>query len=215
MATTNPAADTDVFVHPSSIVDAHASIGPGTRIWHFCHVMSGARIGRDCSLGQNCFVASGVVIGNSVKIQNNVSLYDGVVLADHVFCGPSMVFTNVINPRSAIERRSEFLPTRVGTGVTIGANATIVCGHSIGAYAFIGAGAVVVADVPEYALILGVPGRVAGWMSRTGQRLEFGPTGLATCSETGEVYQLLDETTVRCLETAPHQTPLIPQGATR
>jgi UDP-2-acetamido-3-amino-2,3-dideoxy-glucuronate N-acetyltransferase len=159
------------FIHESSYVDDGARIGDDTRIWHFCHVMPGAVIGAHCSLGQNVVVMNGVRIGNNVKIQNNVSVYEGVELADDVFCGPSMVFTNVINPRSHISRRDEYLPTRVGRGATLGANCTVVCGVSIGDYAFVGAGAVVTRDVPAYALVTGVPARRTGWMSAEGFRL--------------------------------------------
>jgi UDP-2-acetamido-3-amino-2,3-dideoxy-glucuronate N-acetyltransferase len=161
------------FVHESSYVDQSSKIGDGTKIWHFCHVMKHATIGKDCVLGQNVHVGPNVVIGNRCKIQNNVSLYDGVILEDDVFCGPSMVFTNVINPRSAIERKHEFRLTLVKTSATIGANATLLCGHTIGRYAFIGAGAVVTKDVPDYALVIGNPGRMSGWMCRCGLKLRF------------------------------------------
>jgi UDP-2-acetamido-3-amino-2,3-dideoxy-glucuronate N-acetyltransferase len=181
------------FVHASSFVDDGAVIGAGTRIWHFCHVMPGARIGERCSLGQNVVVMSGVTIGNNVKIQNNVSIYEGVELADDVFCGPSMVFTNVMNPRSAVSRKDEYRPTIVARGATFGANCTIVCGVTIGAYAFVGAGAVVHRDVPAYALMVGVPARRVGWMSRQGHRLVV--DGVAAdgrerlrCPESGERY---------------------------
>jgi UDP-2-acetamido-3-amino-2,3-dideoxy-glucuronate N-acetyltransferase len=167
-------ASADVYVHESATIDAGASIGEGTSVWHYSHVMAGARIGRGCSLGQNVFVARDVVIGDHVKIQNNVSVYEGVVLEDGVFCGPSMVFTNVITPRSHVSRKREFQATRVGKGTTIGANATIVCGHTLGRYAFVGAGAVVTSDVPDYALVLGNPARIAGWMCECGVRLPFG-----------------------------------------
>ena len=160
-----------VFIHESAYVDLPAEIGEGTRIWHFVHVLSGARIGRNCVLGQNVMVAGDAVIGDDVKIQNNVSVYGGVVLEDGVFCGPSCVFTNVVNPRAEIERKTEFQPTLVRRGATIGANATVVCGVTIGAYAFIGAGAVVVHDVPDFALMTGVPARRTGWFSRAGARL--------------------------------------------
>jgi UDP-2-acetamido-3-amino-2,3-dideoxy-glucuronate N-acetyltransferase len=178
------------FVHETSIVHETAQLGEGTKIWQFCHVMQKARIGKDCSLGQNVMVGPGVVIGNNCKVQNNVSIYEGVVCEDDVFMGPSMVFTNVINPRSAVNRKSEFKPTLVGKGVTIGANATIVCGTRLGEYAFIGAGAVVTKDVPAYALVYGNPARQKGWMSRFGQRLDFNELGQAVCPESGEGYIL-------------------------
>ena len=152
------------FAHESSYIDDGCQIGEGTRIWHFSHVMSGSRIGRGCNIGQNVVIAGGVVIGDNVKIQNNVSIYTGVVLEDSVFCGPSMVFTNVVNPRSHVSRKNEFQQTRVKHGATIGANATVVCGHTIGRFAFIGAGAVVTADVPDHALVVGNPGGITGWM---------------------------------------------------
>jgi UDP-2-acetamido-3-amino-2,3-dideoxy-glucuronate N-acetyltransferase len=179
----------DYFVHESAYVDAGCSIGPGTHIWHFCHIMPGAQIGPNCSLGQNVFVAKGVKIGANVKIQNNVSLYEGVEVEDDVFLGPSMVFTNVINPRSAVPRKAEYLPTRVCRGASIGANATIVCGSTIGEYAFIGAGAVVKGDVAPYALMLGVPAVLKGWMSRHGHRLVFDADGYALCPGTNSRYQ--------------------------
>ena len=179
-------------VHPSAIVDEGAQIGDGTRIWHWVHVCAGARIGKGCSLGQNVFVGNRVAIGNNVRIQNNVSVYDAVTLEDDVFCGPSMVFTNVYNPRSAITRKDEYRPTLVKRGATLGANSTIVCGVTIGQYAFIGAGAVVNRDVPDFALMLGVPARQVGWMSRFGERLELPVKGegTATCPHTGEKYLL-------------------------
>jgi len=181
-------------IHPSAIVDAGASLGPDTRVWHFAHVCAGARIGAACSLGQNVFVANDVVIGNRVKIQNNVSVYDAVTLEDDVFCGPSMVFTNVHNPRAAVERKHEYRRTLVKRGATVGANATIVCGVTIGEYAFIGAGAVVTRDVPDYALMAGVPARQIGWMSRHGERLSLrlGGNGEALCPHTGDLYLLQD-----------------------
>ena len=160
-----------VFVHSSSYVDDGCEIGEGTKIWHFCHVMPRARIGSGCNIGQNVVISPDVVIGDNVRIQNNVSVYTGVILEDDVFCGPSMVFTNVVNPRSHVSRKDEYRTTRVRRGATIGANATVVCGHTIGQYAFIGAGAVVASDVPDFALMLGVPARVAGWYCRCGVRL--------------------------------------------
>jgi UDP-2-acetamido-3-amino-2,3-dideoxy-glucuronate N-acetyltransferase len=181
-------------IHPSAIVDPGASIGEGSRVWHFVHVCGGAVIGRDCSLGQNVFVGNRVRIGDNVKIQNNVSVYDNVTLEDDVFCGPSMVFTNVYNPRSAVSRKSEYRDTVVRRGATLGANCTIVCGVEIGEYAFIGAGAVVNRDVPPFALMLGVPARQAGWMSRHGERLPLPVSGVgeATCPSTGDRYLLED-----------------------
>lgn len=167
----------EVFIHPSSFVDEGARLGPGTKVWHFCHVMPGAVIGAGCSLGQNVVVMPGTRIGDRVKIQNNVSIYEGVVLEDDVFCGPSCVFTNVTNPRSHVSRKAEYRPTVVRRGATIGANATVVCGHTIGAFAFIGAGAVVTADVPAYALMVGVPARRVGWMCGCGVRLAAGAGG--------------------------------------
>ncbi len=180
------------YAHSSAILDDGCVIGEGTKIWHFCHVMSGARIGAHCSLGQNVFVASGVDLGNNVKVQNNVSIYTGVICEDDVFLGPSMVFTNVINPRSAVIRKDEYQKTYVERGATIGANATIVCGSRIGAFAFIGAGAVVTKEVPQYALVVGNPGRVIGWMSEHGERLYFDENGHAVCPGSNQPYQLTD-----------------------
>jgi UDP-2-acetamido-3-amino-2,3-dideoxy-glucuronate N-acetyltransferase len=181
-------------VHPSAIVDAGATLGDGTRVWHFAHVCAGARIGSGCSLGQGVFVGDDVVIGNNVKIQNNVSVYDAVTLEDDVFCGPSMVFTNVHNPRAAVVRKSEYRPTRVRRGATLGANCTVVCGVTVGTYAFVGAGAVVSRDVPDYALVVGVPAKQVGWMSRHGERLALplAGDGEAACPATGERYVLRD-----------------------
>ncbi|MFM7401202.1 MAG: acyltransferase [Bacteroidota bacterium] len=186
------------FIHPSAIVDPGATIGEGAKIWHFCHVSPGAVIGENCVLGQNVFVANGVTLGRGVKVQNNVSLYTGVVCEDEVFLGPSMVFTNVINPRSFVERKSEFRQTLVKRGASIGANATIVCGTTLGAYCLVGAGAVVTRDVPDYALVTGIPARQAGWVSRLGHRLSF-EDGKAICPESGEGYILLGE---RCMPLA-------------
>jgi UDP-2-acetamido-3-amino-2,3-dideoxy-glucuronate N-acetyltransferase len=182
----------DYFVHPSSIIDEGAEIGAGSKIWHFCHVMPRARIGQRCSLGQNVFVADNVAIGDNVKIQNNVSLYTGVILEDDVFLGPSMVFTNVVNPRSHVNRKEEYRATLVKRGASIGANATIVCGVTLGQYCFIGAGAVVTRDVPDYALVYGNPARVQGWMCQCGIRLNFIPFGgieQATCADCGSRYE--------------------------
>ena len=181
-------------MHPSAIVDPGATLGPDTRVWHFSHVCAGARIGAACSLGQNVFVGNDVLIGDRVKIQNNVSIYDAVTLEDDVFCGPSMVFTNVYNPRAGIVRKDQYRRTLVRRGASIGANATIVCGATIGRYAFIGAGAVVKGDVPDFALMAGVPARRIGWISRFGERLRLPPTGHgeATCPYTGDVYVLAD-----------------------
>jgi len=180
----------DFFVHPTAVVDAGAVLGAGCKIWHFCHIMPGAVLGAGCSLGQNVFVATGVVLGNNVKVQNNVSLYEGVVCADDVFLGPSCVFTNVLNPRAAVARKDQYRPTHVGKGATIGANATIVCGHAIGAYALVGAGAVVTHPVPAYALVVGNPARQVGWVSAFGHKLLFNVEGMATCPESGAVYRL-------------------------
>ena len=179
-------------IHPSAIVDPGAELGADTRVWHFAHVCGGARIGRACSLGQNVFVGNDVRIGDRVKIQNNVSVYDAVTLEDDVFCGPSMVFTNVYNPRAAVVRKDEYRRTLVRRGATIGANATIVCGTTIGEYAFIAAGAVVNRDVPAFALMAGVPARQIGWMSRHGERLPLPLTGAgaARCPHTGDTYLL-------------------------
>jgi len=179
-------------VHPTAIVDPGAKIGAGTRIWHWVHVCAGAKIGERCSLGQNVYVGNDVTIGNNVKIQNNVSVYDAVTLEDDVFCGPSMVFTNVYNPRSAIVRKDELRRTLIRKGATLGANSTIVCGITVGQYAFVGAGAVVNRDVPDFALMLGVPARQAGWMSRFGERLDLPlkGSGEAKCPHTGERYRV-------------------------
>jgi UDP-2-acetamido-3-amino-2,3-dideoxy-glucuronate N-acetyltransferase len=177
------------FAHPSAIIDPGARIGEGARIWHFCHVSSGAVLGENCILGQNVFVADGVSLGKGVKVQNNVSLYTGVVCEDDVFLGPSMVFTNVVNPRSFIERKNEFRFTLVKQGASIGANATVLCGITLGRYCMIGAGAVVTKDVPDFALMTGVPARQMGWVSRRGNRLHF-KAGSAVCEEGGEEYSL-------------------------
>ncbi|MBG9377349.1 N-acetyltransferase [Panacibacter sp. DH6] len=180
----------DFYAHPTAVIDEGATIGNGTRIWHFSHIMKDAVIGEQCNIGQNVVISPGVVLGNNVKVQNNVSLYTGVTCADDVFLGPSCVFTNVINPRSAIVRKHEYLKTHVGKGASIGANATIVCGHDIGAYAFVGAGAVVTKDVKPYALVVGNPSKQTGWMSEYGHKLSFDEHGMATCKESGGQYVL-------------------------
>jgi UDP-2-acetamido-3-amino-2,3-dideoxy-glucuronate N-acetyltransferase len=180
----------DYFAHETAVVDAGCTIGKGTKIWHFSHVMSNCVLGENCNLGQNVVVSPDVVLGNNVKVQNNVSIYTGVICEDDVFLGPSMVFTNVMNPRSAINRRGEYLKTVVKKGASIGANATIVCGHDIGEFAFIGAGAVVTKTVAPYALMVGNPARQLGWMSEFGIRLTFDSNGIAVCSESGEKYKL-------------------------
>jgi len=191
----------DYFMHPSSYIDEPCEIGRGTRIWHFSHIMSGAQIGERCNLGQNVFVASGVVIGANVKIQNNVSLYTGVELEDDVFCGPSCVFTNVINPRSQVLRHHQYARTLVRRGATIGANSTIVCGVTIGRYAFVGAGALVRHDVADYALVVGVPAFQKGWMSRHGHPLQTIDTdGNLLCPESGWRYRVNDSGILRCLD---------------
>jgi UDP-2-acetamido-3-amino-2,3-dideoxy-glucuronate N-acetyltransferase len=199
--------------HPTAIVDDGARIGEGTRLWHWVHVCTRAVIGRNCSLGQNVYVGNDVAIGDGVKIQNNVSVYDRVTLEDYVFCGPSMVFTNVLNPRSEIERKHEYRPTRVRRGATLGANCTIVCGIAIGEYAFIGAGAVVIADVPDYALMVGVPARQIGWMSRYGERLELPleGNGSYTCPHTGTEYRLEDGR-VRAVGVPPPRSEMAQRG---
>lgn len=178
------------YAHPSAIIDEGSEIGEGTKIWHFSHVMTGCILGKNCNLGQNVVVSPKVILGNNVRVQNNVSIYEGVFCEDDVFLGPSMVFTNVINPRSAVSRKHEYMPTYVRRGASIGANATIVCGNEIGTYAFIGAGAVVTKAVPAYALVVGNPAKHIGWMSEFGQKLVFNEEGRATCSESGENYVL-------------------------
>lgn len=181
---------TSYFAHPSAVIDEGCSIGEGTKIWHFSHIMPNCKLGNNCNLGQNVVVSPEVVLGNNVKVQNNVSIYTGVTCEDDVFLGPSMVFTNVLNPRSAVNRRSQYAVTHVGRGASIGANATIVCGHNIGKYAFIGAGAVVTKHVPDYALVIGNPSRQVGWMSEYGHRLQFDKNGIAICEESGQEYKL-------------------------
>jgi len=187
---TNPDAKARFYVHPSAIVDEPYNIGEGTKIWHWVHIMPNAKIGTKCALGQNVYVGSRAVLGNNVRVQNNVSIYDDVLLEDDVFCGPSMVFTNVINPRSFVERKDEYLKTIVKKGASIGANATIICGNTIGEYAFIGAGTVVTRDVPAYALVVGVPAKQIGWVSHAGHRLQFDESGVASCEESSFRYKL-------------------------
>lgn len=187
------------FSHPTAVIDEGCTIGTGTKIWHFSHVMQDCVIGEGCNLGQNVVVSPKVVLGNNVKIQNNVSIYTGVTCGDDVFLGPSMVFTNVINPRSAVNRRDSYAKTHVGKGASIGANATIVCGNNIGEYAFIGAGAVVTKEVPPYALVIGNPARQTGWMSEYGHKLLFDEQGIAVCEESKQKYQLKDGIVSRIL----------------
>ena len=182
----------DYFVHESAYVDEPCQIGKGTKIWHFCHIMQNTKIGEGCIFGQNVLVANDVVLCNNVKVQNNVAIYTGVECEDDVFLGPSMVFTNVTNPRSAVVRRGQYAKTLVKKGASIGANATIVCGHDVGAYSFIAAGAVITKDVPDYALMMGNPARQAGWMSEYGHRLQFDQEGFATCPESQQKYQLIN-----------------------
>lgn len=184
------------LAHGTAVIDEGCHIGDGTHIWHFSHVMKGCEIGENCNIGQNVVVSPGVVLGNNVKIQNNVSVYTGVICEDDVFLGPSCVFTNVINPRSAISRKDQYRKTVVGKGASIGANATIVCGHTIGSYAMIGAGAVVTKDVPPYALVVGNPSQQIGWVSEYGHRLDFNEKGFAICPESGQCYQLKNDLVV-------------------
>lgn len=188
----------DYYKHPSAFVDENCVIGSGTKIWHFSHIMSGCKLGLNCNIGQNVVISPDVILGNNVKVQNNVSLYTGVTCGDDVFLGPSCVFTNVTNPRSAVNRKGLYAKTHVGKGATIGANATIVCGHNIGEYAFIGAGSVVTKNIPSYALIVGNPGKQIGWMSEFGIRLNFDVNGYATCSESGSKYQLVNQEVTKC-----------------
>jgi UDP-2-acetamido-3-amino-2,3-dideoxy-glucuronate N-acetyltransferase len=187
----------DFFAHETVVIDDGVEIGTGTRIWHFSHIMTGSKIGKNCNLGQNVVVSPDVILGNNVKVQNNVSIYTGVICEDDVFLGPSMVFTNVINPRSAIVRRDKFIKTVVEKGATIGANATIVCGNNIGKFAFIGAGAVVTREVKPYALVVGNPSKQIGWMSEYGHRLEFNSEGVAICPESGDKYKLHDDSIIK------------------
>lgn len=186
------------FAHESAYIDEGCTIGEGTKIWHFSHIMPQSVIGKHCNIGQNVVISPGVVLGDNVKVQNNVSIYTGVICDHDVFLGPSCVFTNVINPRSAVVRKSEYRKTHVGRGASIGANATIVCGNNIGQYAFIGAGAVVTKEVPDFALMVGNPARQTGWMSRYGQKLKFDKQGVAQCPESGESYRLEDHLVSLC-----------------
>jgi UDP-2-acetamido-3-amino-2,3-dideoxy-glucuronate N-acetyltransferase len=181
------------YVHPTAVVDEGCEIGSGTKIWHFSHIMPGCKLGENCNIGQNVVISPEVVLGKNVKVQNNVSLYTGVICDDDVFLGPSCVFTNVTNPRSAVNRRGQYAKTHVGKGASVGANATIVCGHDIGEFAFIGAGAVVTKSVPAYALLVGNPARQMGWMSEYGYRLEFDKENIAICPESGEKYELKNQ----------------------
>lgn len=189
--------DAPYFAHETAVIDPGCEIGEGTKIWHFTHIMPSCRIGQRCNIGQNVVVSPGVLLGNNVKVQNNVSIYTGVTCEDDVFLGPSMVFTNVSNPRSAVIRRDKYETTLVKQGATIGANATIVCGHTIGRFAFIGAGSVIVKDVPDYALVVGNPGRQIGWMSEFGHRLEFDNDGKGICPESGAAYKLHRNTVIK------------------
>ncbi len=185
--------DKEYFAHETAVIDKGSQIGKGTKIWHFSHIMSECEIGENCSIGQNVVVSPKVVLGKNVKVQNNVSIYTGVKCEDDVFLGPSMVFTNVVNPRSRIIRRDQYLSTNVGRGASIGANATIICGNRIGAFSFIGAGAVVTKEVPDYALVIGNPARQTGWMSEYGHKLQFGSDGIAICPESGEKYSISEQ----------------------
>ncbi len=194
--------DSSYFAHATAVIDEYCTIGRGTKIWHFSHIMHGVTIGSDCIIGQNVFIAPGVTLGNNVKVQNNVSIYTGVSCEDYVFLGPSMVFMNVINPRSAIERKDQYRLTVVRKGASIGANATIVCGNNIGAYAMIGAGAVVTKEVKPYALLVGNPARQSGWVSEYGHKLYFNEEGLAECSESSQTYLLRDSQVQRLLLTS-------------
>ena len=187
---TNQLTLMDYFAHPTAVVDEHCEIGAGTRIWHFTHVMSGCRIGEKCNLGQNVVVSPGVILGSNVKVQNNVSIYTGVICEDDVFLGPSMVFTNIINPRSAVVRKDQYVQTLVKKGASIGANATIICGNEIGQFAMIGAGSVVTKPVADYALVVGNPAKQIGWVSEFGHRLAFDEHGKAICEESKQQYQL-------------------------
>lgn len=187
----------EYFVHSTAIVDEGAEIGAGVKIWHFSHIMPDCKVGENCNIGQNVVISPGVILGKNVKIQNNVSIYEGVTCDDDVFLGPSMVFTNVINPRSAVNRRGQYAKTHVGKGASIGANATIVCGHDIGPFAFIGAGAVVTKNVPAYSLVVGNPARQVGWVSEYGHKLVFNEENIAICPETGQEYKLANQNVQR------------------
>jgi len=190
----------EYFAHETAVIDDNVTIKKGTKIWHFSHIMPDSIIGENCNIGQNVVVSPGVVLGNNVKVQNNVSIYTGVICEDDVFLGPSMVFTNVINPRSAVNRRNQYLKTIVKKGASIGANATIVCGNDIGNFAFIGAGAVVTKEVPDYALVVGNPSKQIGWMSEYGHRLEFDNSNIAICQESQEKYKLENNRVIKILE---------------
>lgn len=192
--------DIGYSAHESAIIDPRCTIGQGTKIWHFTHIMQGCRIGENCNIGQNVLVSPDVVLGNNVKVQNNVSIYTGVICEDDVFLGPSMVFTNVTNPRSAVNRRGQYETTLVKKGATIGANATILCGITLGEYCFVGAGTVVTKDVPPYALVMGNPARQSGWMSEFGHKLLFGTNGLAICKESKEKYSLISGSVKKIIE---------------
>jgi UDP-2-acetamido-3-amino-2,3-dideoxy-glucuronate N-acetyltransferase len=185
------------FAHETAVIDEGCRIGKGCRIWHFTHIMDGAVLGENCNLGQNVLVSSGVVLGRNVKVQNNVSIYTGVICEDDVFLGPSMVFTNIVNPRSAVVRKDQYVTTLVKKGATIGANATIICGNTLGEFCFIGAGAVITRDVPPYGLVVGNPGKLVGWMSEFGHRLHFNEENRAVCPESGQEYRLMHETVTR------------------
>ena len=188
----------DVFIHETAVIDEPCTIGSGSKIWHFSHIMTDSVLGDNCNLGQNVVVSSKVILGNNVKVQNNVSIYTGVICEDDVFLGPSMVFTNIINPRSAVVRRDKYVSTLIKRGASIGANATVICGNTIGEFALIGAGAVVTRDIPPYSLVVGNPAKQIGWVSEYGNRLEFGESGKATCDESGQEY-LLENDSVRRL----------------
>ena len=190
----------EFYAHPTAVIDDGCTIGKGTKIWHFSHIMPECTIGERCNIGQNVVVSPRVVLGNNVKVQNNVSIYTGVTCADDVFLGPSMVFTNVTNPRSAVNRRDQYTKTHVGKGASIGANATIVCGHDIGEYAFIGAGSVVTKNVPAFALVVGNPARHAGWMSEYGHKLSFDENGIAVCPESEEKYKLENDSVTKIIK---------------